>query len=70
MLIVVSATYVVSGMTGILVGHDIVDAMLMTYLAVGAYLAAGTSLLDKEDSPERPASISVHPIKADTRSVG
>jgi O-antigen ligase len=61
MLIVVSATYAVSGMTGILVGHDIMDAMLVTYLAVGAYLAAGTSLLDKEDTPERLPSISVRP---------
>jgi O-antigen ligase len=48
MLIVVVVTYVVSGLTGILVGHDILDAMLMAFLAVGAYLAAGTSVLPDE----------------------
>lgn len=45
MLVVVSVTYVVSSLTGILVGHDIVDAVLVAFLAVGAYLAAGTSML-------------------------
>lgn len=48
MLISTSATYVVGGTTGIMVGHDILDAMLVTYLAVGAYLVAGTSLLDQK----------------------
>ncbi len=37
--------YVVNGLTGILIGHDILDAMLVTYLCVGTYLAAGTSIL-------------------------
>ena len=48
MLIAVATTYVVSGLTGILVGHDILDAMLMAYLASGIYLAAGTSMLPNE----------------------
>ena len=47
-LIAVTTTYVVSGLTGILVGHDILDAMLMAYLASGIYLAAGTSMLPNE----------------------
>ena len=47
-LIAVATTYVVSGLTGILVGHDILDAMLMAYLASGIYLAAGTSMLPNE----------------------
>ena len=47
-LITLTATYVIGGLTGILVGHDILDAMLMAYLAVGAYLAAGTSMLPEE----------------------
>jgi O-antigen ligase len=38
-------TYLVNGLTGMLVGHDILDAMLMAFLVVGAYLAAGTSVL-------------------------
>jgi hypothetical protein len=41
-------TYVVNGQVGILIGHDILDAMLIATLAVGIYLAAGTSML-KED---------------------
>ena len=47
-LIAIATTYVVSGLTGILVGHDILDAMLMAYLAAGSYLAAGTSMLPNE----------------------
>lgn len=49
MLIVLVTTYVVNGLVNILVGHDILDAMLMAFLAVGIYLAAGTSML-----PEGP----------------
>lgn len=67
MLIVVSATYVVSGMTGVLVGHDIMDAMLMAYLAVGTYLAAGTSLLEREASSQARPGIQ---FRAETRSAG
>lgn len=48
MLIALSITYTIGGLTGILVGHDIMDAMLMAYLASGAYLAAGTSMLPTE----------------------
>jgi O-antigen ligase len=54
MLVVVAITYAVSGMTGILVGHDIMDAMLVAFLAVGAYLAAGTSMLGLQTSQSRP----------------
>ena len=56
-LITLTATYVIGGLTGILVGHDILDAMLMAYLAVGAYLAAGTSMLPEEAAdPQRPGN--------------
>lgn len=48
-------TYVVNGQAGILIGHDILDATLIVWLAVGIYLAAGTSML-KEDARVRPAS--------------
>ena len=48
MLIVLVTTYVLNGLAGILVGHDLLDAMLIAFLAVGIYLAAGTSML-KED---------------------
>ncbi|MBX3581233.1 MAG: O-antigen ligase family protein [Rhizobiaceae bacterium] len=45
MLVVTAATYLTTGMSGIIVGHDILDAMLLAFLAVGSYLAAGTSVL-------------------------
>jgi O-antigen ligase len=45
-LIVLVTTYIVSGLTGILVGQDILDSMLMTFLVIGAYLSTGTSQLD------------------------
>jgi O-antigen ligase len=65
MLIVVATTYLVSGMTGIMVGHDIADAMLVAFLAVGAYLSAGTSMLGRDGEVfEQPA------LTAETRSGG
>ena len=51
-LIVLVTNYVVSGLAGILIGHDIQDAMLMAFLAAGSYLAAGTSMLPQQ--PEAP----------------
>ena len=59
MLIATTTTYVVSGLTGILVGHDILDAMLMAYLAVGSYLAAGTSMLPNETEAREHARVSL-----------
>jgi O-antigen ligase len=48
MLIALVTTYVVTGLVGIMVGHDILDAMLIAFLAVGIYLASGTSMLREE----------------------
>ena len=45
-LIVLVTTYIVSGLTGILVGQDILDSMLMTFLVIGTYLSTGTSQLN------------------------
>jgi O-antigen ligase len=54
-LLAVAVNYVVGGLAGILVGHDILDAMLTAFLAVGSYLAAGTSMLPEEAAdPQRP----------------
>ena len=69
MLLVVVTTYPVSGMTGILVGHDITDAMLVAFLAVGAYLAAGTSMLEPEASSHGPAG-DESAVRAEIRSAG
>ena len=48
MLIGLVTTYVVDGLFGILVGHDILDTVLLAFLAVGIYLAGGTSMLRQE----------------------
>ncbi|RUY57477.1 O-antigen ligase family protein, partial [Mesorhizobium sp. M7A.F.Ca.CA.001.05.1.1] len=49
MIIVVVITYLTAGMTGILVGHDILDSVLMVFLVSGTYLASGrhVPLLDE-----------------------
>jgi O-antigen ligase len=48
LLIAVVTTYVVNGLVGIIVGHDILDTALIAFLAVGIYLSAGTSMLREE----------------------
>jgi len=60
LLIALVTTYVVNGLFGIIVGHDILDTVLVAFLAVGIYLSAGTSMLREEaeeaepSAPERP----------------
>lgn len=41
MIVVLVITYLISAMTGILVGHDILDSVLMVFLVSGTYLASG-----------------------------
>ncbi|WP_036257682.1 O-antigen ligase family protein [Mesorhizobium sp. WSM3224] len=41
MVLVAVITYLTGGMTGILIGHDILDATLMVFLISGTYLASG-----------------------------
>ena len=56
---ILSATaivYAVNGATAILLGHDILDAMFVAFLCVGAYLAAGTSSLGGRRSDEADVS--------------
>lgn len=43
-LLILLASYIVTGSINILIGHDILDATLMIFLIVGSYLAAGTSM--------------------------
>jgi O-antigen ligase len=40
-LVVLVITYLTGGMTGILIGHDILDSVLMVFLVCGTYLACG-----------------------------
>ncbi|RUV36815.1 O-antigen ligase family protein, partial [Mesorhizobium sp. M7A.F.Ca.MR.148.00.0.0] len=44
--------YLTAGMTGILIGHDILDSMLMVFLVSGTYLASGRQVpLLEEQAP-------------------
>ncbi|MGT2468012.1 O-antigen ligase family protein [Mesorhizobium atlanticum] len=43
-ILVAVITYLVAGMTGILIGHDILDATLMVFLISGTYLASGRTV--------------------------
>lgn len=44
MILVAVITYLIAGMTGMLIGHDILDATLMVFLVAGTYLASGQTV--------------------------
>lgn len=44
MIVITVITYLVGGMAGILVGHDILDSTLMVFLVSGTYLACGRTV--------------------------
>lgn len=44
LIVIVVITYLTAGMTGILVGHDILDSVLMIFLVSGTYLASGRTI--------------------------
>ena len=50
MIVVTVIVYLIGGLTGILVGHDILDATLMVFLVSGTYLACGRTVLPIEKS--------------------
>ncbi|WP_027060506.1 O-antigen ligase family protein [Mesorhizobium loti] len=54
MIVIVVITYLTAGMTGILVGHDILDSVLMVFLVSGTYLASGRQVLLAEALPPVP----------------
>ncbi|MER8829449.1 O-antigen ligase family protein [Mesorhizobium sp. M0938] len=58
MIIIVVITYLTGGMVGILVGHDIMDSVLMVFLVSGTYLASGRhmSLADEQALPATSAA--------------
>ena len=45
MLTILVSMYLVAGMANLIIGHDILDTVLMIFLIGGTYLAAGTSML-------------------------
>ena len=49
MIVVTVITYLIGGLTGILVGHDILDSTLMVFLVSGTYLASGRQQALPED---------------------
>jgi O-antigen ligase len=57
MIVVTVITYLTAGLTGILVGHDILDSVLMVFFVSGTYLASGRqSELPGEGLSVTPAS--------------
>jgi len=49
LLVILVVTYMISGLTNIILGHDILDTMMVIFLITGTYLAAGTSRLPLSD---------------------
>ncbi|UVK44433.1 O-antigen ligase family protein [Mesorhizobium sp. AR07] len=69
MIVIVVITYLTAGMTGILIGHDILDSVLMVFLVCGTYLASGRQVpLTGEQAPpsamEKQALPSVMEVQA------
>ncbi|WP_032917385.1 O-antigen ligase family protein [Mesorhizobium erdmanii] len=56
MIVIVVITYLTAGMTGILVGHDILDSVLMVFLVSGTYLASGRQAPLPQDQALAPAT--------------
>lgn len=57
MIVVTVIIYVIGGLTGILVGHDILDSTLMVFLVSGTYLACGRTVSPTGKSSPTPAPI-------------
>ncbi|TIV56940.1 O-antigen ligase family protein [Mesorhizobium sp.] len=57
MLIVTVITYLIGGMTGIIIGHDILDSVLMVFMISGTYLACGRTV-----SPMGKCALGVVPL--------
>jgi O-antigen ligase len=62
MVLVAVITYLIGGMAGILVGHDILDAVLMVFLISGTYLASGRTVAPTgKDAPAMAPDTSPQP---------
>jgi O-antigen ligase len=55
MIVITLITYLTGGLTGILVGHDILDSTLMVFLVAGTYLASGRCLPLMEEQASHAA---------------
>ncbi|MEI9428633.1 O-antigen ligase family protein [Mesorhizobium sp. Cs1299R1N3] len=56
MIVAVVITYLTAGMTGILIGHDILDSVFMVFLVSGTYLACGRQAALVEARTVSPAN--------------
>lgn len=56
MIVVLVITYLTAGMTGILIGHDILDSVFMVFLVSGTYLASGRQAALVEAETTLPAN--------------
>lgn len=54
LLVVLLATFAISGSTSILIGHDILDTVFVIFLIVGTYLASGRQRLPDTAQPQQP----------------
>ncbi|TGT41349.1 O-antigen ligase [Mesorhizobium sp. M8A.F.Ca.ET.165.01.1.1] len=54
MIVALVITYLTAGMTGILIGHDILDSVFMIFLVSGTYLACGRQAALVEDQALPP----------------
>lgn len=61
MVVVTVITYLIGGLTGIMVGHDLLDATLMIFLVSGTYLASGKTISPIGKAADRAASPATPP---------
>lgn len=57
LLVVFFSMFVLMGMTNLVLRHDIMDAVFMIFLAVGLYLAVGTSEAEAAEGSPIPAAV-------------
>lgn len=62
MIVIVVITYLTAGMTGILIGHDILDSVLMVFLVCGTYLASGRQVPLLEEQALAPVMEEQAPV--------
>ncbi|MBZ9755779.1 O-antigen ligase family protein [Mesorhizobium sp. ESP6-5] len=68
MIVAVVITYLTAGMTGILIGHDILDSVFMVFLVSGTYLACGrqAALVERQALPPVVGAQATSPPKSQT----
>ncbi|MBZ9740980.1 MULTISPECIES: O-antigen ligase family protein [unclassified Mesorhizobium] len=72
MIVALVITYLTAGMTGILLGHDILDSVFMVFLVSGTYLACGrqAALMESQTVPSGVEADAVPPAKGQTAPSG